>query len=402
MSVMAPCYQEIALKRCQTASCLCQAIHNLAALKGRRHQTAGGARQYRRGQHPASANSSGETSVVSAHISRALQRPEYPRRSGNRQAGLIRLLHGVQGQVLSGTIRALQYLGPARCSDFGAMLARTVGPVLSVSRIALDNLRIAFPEMAESSRNALMRDAWDNLGRVVAEFPHLPNLGRTQDGPGWEIVGEECIAQAWQGGNPPLFFSAHLGNWEMILPIAGALGLPVGGVYRRTSNPAIDRLIQGIRERAGSGTKMFPKGRQGAKAIIAHLSAGGTVGFLVDQKMNDGIKIPFFGSPAWTAPAIAHLALRFERNIVPVSIVRIGPARFRLVCEPALRIALSGNQKEDEVSIMSAINRHLEGWISSRPSAWLWFHRRWPKGASADQGRHGAVHHGTARPSRSR
>ncbi|WP_338030441.1 lysophospholipid acyltransferase family protein [Gluconacetobacter aggeris] len=293
--------------------------------------------------------------------------------------GVARSLQSLQGLALGGAIRLLQCLEPTMCSHFGAILARTIGPTLAVSRVALNNLKIAFPEMAESRRHAIMRDAWDNLGRLVAEFPHLPNLVRTQDGPGWEIVGEEFIEQAWRKGNPPLFFSAHLGNWEMILPIAGALGLPVGGVYRRTKNPVVDWLIQDIRKRASRGRKMFPKGRQGARAIIAHLSTGGTVGFLVDQKMNDGIKIPFFGRPAWTAPAIAHLALRFDRNIVPVRVVRTGPARFRLICEPALQINLSNDQREDEISIMSAINRHVEGWIRSYPSSWLWFHRRWPK-----------------------
>jgi KDO2-lipid IV(A) lauroyltransferase len=44
---------------------------------------------------------------------------------------------------------------------------------------------------------------------------------------------------------------------------------------------------------------------------------------LVDQKMNDGIAVPFFGRDAMTAPALARLAFRFDATVVPVRILRL-------------------------------------------------------------------------------
>ncbi|WP_256890094.1 LpxL/LpxP family acyltransferase [Acidomonas methanolica] len=281
--------------------------------------------------------------------------------------------------ILGATVRLLSQFSPERSSDVCGFIARAIGPLLPVSRIAASNLKMAFPGLTDACHRTILRESWDNLGRVVGEFPHLSKLDRTPDGPGWEIFGAEHIETGFHGGRPPLFFSAHIGNWEMILPVASALSLPIAGIYRKASNQVVAALVQEMRFLAAPGVKMFPKGSHGAKAIIGHLASGGSIGLLVDQKMNDGISVQFFGRAAWTAPAIARLALRFERDIVPVRVRRVGPARFRLICDAPLRITRTGDRRADEISIMSTINRHIESWICEEPSSWLWFHRRWPK-----------------------
>ena len=48
-----------------------------------------------------------------------------------------------------------------------------------------------------------------------------------------------------------------------------------------------------------------PKGPQGARRAITALRQGRRLGMLIDQKMNDGIAVPFFGRDAMTAPAPA-------------------------------------------------------------------------------------------------
>ena len=41
---------------------------------------------------------------------------------------------------------------------------------------------------------------------------------------------------------------------------------------------------------------------------------------LIDQKMNDGIKINFFGKEAMTATAIAKLALKFKSTVFQLTV----------------------------------------------------------------------------------
>ncbi len=286
-----------------------------------------------------------------------------------------------QAAALRALLRLLRLAGPRLSSSVGGAVARNVGPRLAASRIADRNLRQNLPDLDDARRATVIRAVWDNLGRTATELPHLGRYQRTGRGRGWEIEGEEHVDALRRSGRPALFFSGHIGNWELILPIAAALGLPVSGFYRAASNPRIDGIVQAERRRgAGPDTQMFAKGAGGAREALRHLAGGGSLGLLVDQKMNDGISVPFFGRPAMTAPALAHLALRFRTPVVPVHVVRLGAERFRMVCEPPLALAPpTGDRAADIQAISLLVNLTLERWIRAEPGSWLWLHRRWPK-----------------------
>jgi KDO2-lipid IV(A) lauroyltransferase len=282
--------------------------------------------------------------------------------------------------ALAGLAWLMGRLNPVTASNIGGWLARTIGPHLAPSRTADRNLQRAMPELGPAERRRIVRGVWDNLGRTAAELPHLEEFRQTSSGPGWELEGEEHIAALRETGGQILFFSGHFGNWEMVLPAAAQLGLPVSGFYRAASNRRVDALIQAMRQRAlGEGVTMFAKGAQGARAALRHLEQGKSLGLLVDQKMNDGIAVPFFGQEVMTAPALAQFALRYDAPVVPVHVARLGPARFRIICDPALEIPRSGDRKADIQAIMVAVNATLERWIRADPASWLWLHRRWPK-----------------------
>ena len=304
-------------------------------------------------------------------------------RPGRPGAGLTRLRGQATSLLLTVLVGALRRSSPVACSNLGGRIARLLGPRLPVSRVADRNLAAALPELDPAARRRIVARVWDNLGRTVFEMPHLASFGRTADGPGFEVQGERHLAGLGDRDAPALFFSGHLGNWEMVLPIAAALGIRVAGFYRAASNPEVDRAIQAMRLAAlGDRVSMFAKGAAGARAALAHLGRGGALGLLVDQKMNDGIAVPFFGRPAMTAPALAQFALRFDAPIMPVHVVRLGPCRFRMVCEAPLVVPRTGDRAADILAISSAVNARLERWIREDPSAWLWLHRRWPKPAA--------------------
>jgi len=288
----------------------------------------------------------------------------------------------LEATLVRTALAVFRALGPVGASNAGGWLARTIGPLLPVSQVAYGNLRRAMPELDAAARRRIVRGAWENLGRTTGEFPHVAALKRTADGPGWEMVGEETLlAQARRGG-PLVFVSGHIGNWE-VLPVAGAAyGILMSGLYRAAGNPEVDAIIVTLRQRAlGAGVPMFPKGAIGARGALQHLKKGGVLAFLTDQKMNDGIEARFFGLPAMTASAPAAMALRARCPIIPGHVQRIGPARFRIVCERPLDLPDSGDRQADILAVTQAVNDHLERWIRARPESWLWMHRRWPKGS---------------------
>jgi len=292
------------------------------------------------------------------------------------------IVHYLQALALRFGVRLVRALGPVAASNAGGWILRTVGPFMAASRVANSNLQMAMPHLVADERASVVRGVWDNFGRTMAELPHLGQLHCTKEGPGWEIEGEDHLRDLQAQGGPAIFFSAHLANWELIGPATAAYGVAMAGFYRAASNPLTNAIIQDLRRDArGGDVAMFAKGSAGAREAMTHLKRGGVLGMMIDQKMNDGIPIAFFGRDAMTAPALAHLAARFRCPVIPIHVVRLGPARFRVVCEAPLKCEESGDRNADAAAFTLQINRVLERWIRAQPDAWLWLHRRWPKAA---------------------
>ncbi|MFQ5784750.1 MAG: lipid A biosynthesis lauroyl acyltransferase [Alphaproteobacteria bacterium] len=263
-----------------------------------------------------------------------------------------------------------------RASALGGWLGRTLGPRLPVSRIAERNLARAFPERGADEIKSLVRAMWDNLGRVAAEYPHLGEIEVYADDGRVEVVGAENVERLRDDGTGGIFFAAHLGNWEIASLGATQNGVLLTHIYRATNNPYVERILR--RLRAPIGGIHHPKGAQGAKHLIKALRRGEHLGMLVDQKLNDGIPVPFFGREAMTAPALAQLALKFDCPVVPARVERLKGARFRLTVYPPITLPRSGDPKADVAGTMARVNALFEEWIRARPEQWLWLHRRWP------------------------
>ena len=113
----------------------------------------------------------------------------------------------------------------------------------------------------------------------------------------------------------------------------------------------------------------MPKGADATREMVRALGAGHHVALLVDQKLNTGIPVPFFGRDAMTAPAVATLALRYDCPVWPVRVERLAGATFRVTVFPKLALPEQGTREERTHAITLAINRILEDWIRERPGS---------------------------------
>jgi KDO2-lipid IV(A) lauroyltransferase len=239
------------------------------------------------------------------------------------------------------------------------------------------------PELCRAQRRRIVAETWENLGRTIAELAHLGQLRETESGPGYRISGAEHLEHAAASGQPSLILTGHIGNWEVIPPAAFARGMELGFVYRTASNVLVDGLITRLRHAdTRHKVKTFAKGSSGARGAYGHLLANGNLAMLVDQKLNNGIAVPFFDMPAMTAPGLAAFALKLHCLVIPVHVVREGPARLHVICEAPLILPNTGNRQADTLTLMTTANAILERWIREVPGSWLWLHRRWPKPAS--------------------
>jgi hypothetical protein len=117
-------------------------------------------------------------------------------------------------------------------SAAGGAIARLIGPRLAVTRRALRNLDLALPHLSDAKRRRVIREMWNNLGRIAAEYPHLSRLRCFAPGTRVEVVGMQHIDRAVARGRPLIFFSGHFGNWEVACVAIRQYGLELAQVYR--------------------------------------------------------------------------------------------------------------------------------------------------------------------------
>ncbi len=256
-------------------------------------------------------------------------------------------------------------------SKTGGQLARFIGPKTGAHRTAWRNLRRIYPDKSDAELETIALGVWENLGRTVGEFPHLPHLKGAAFAKRVKVKGKEKI-DALQT-KKFFFFSAHIGNWELAAHTGAVMGYPMMLIYRPANNPYVEKLIQTSRRETLSA--MFPKGKEAARAMIKSLRDGETIGMLMDQKMNEGMPIPFLGHDAMTATAIAECAVKFDVPLVPVHLVRREGAYFEVIVGDVMYPA-----QKDVKTLLTEINAIIGGWVEAHPEQWFWVHNRWPKG----------------------
>ncbi|WP_282568437.1 lipid A biosynthesis lauroyl acyltransferase [Bosea sp. ASV33] len=286
--------------------------------------------------------------------------------------------------AMIGVIRTLfaflRLVGPERASDLGGWLLRTVSPLIPVNRVALANIRAAFPEKDEAEVRRIARGAWENLGRVAGEYANLKALFdydyHNPDKPSRvEVKGIEHFIALKDDGKPGLIFSTHLANWELPAICAQAYDLETTAVFRAPNDPAIAAVVHEIRSGAMGGLAAAKQGA--AFAMQGVLENGGHLGMLIDQHFTRGVVVPFFGRPALTNPIMGKFAKRFECPVHGVRVIRLPNHRFRLELTPPLDLPRDANGEIDVQGAMAMMTAVVEGWVREYPEQWLWMHRRW-------------------------
>jgi len=281
--------------------------------------------------------------------------------------------------VVRGVFALARALGPDRSSAVGGAIARRLGPLLPQHRIGLENLRAAFPDKSEAEIRAILAGAWENIGRLGAEYPHLGQLFDYDHYSGEigriEVDGIEHFIALAEDGKPALIFSAHLANWELPPICAARYGLDSTVVFRPPNEPAAAHVLHEIRSQTMGGLEAA---RQGAAfAMRGVLERGGHLGMLIDQHFTRGVTVDFLGRPAFTNPIMGKFARAFDCPVHGVRVIRLPAGRFRLQLTPALDLPRDAEGLVDVQGAMQAMTRVVEDWVREHPEQWLWMHRRW-------------------------
>jgi KDO2-lipid IV(A) lauroyltransferase len=270
-------------------------------------------------------------------------------------------------------------------TDSSAKVWRVLAPLVNPRRHerALENLKIAFPDMTDAERYAIAMAHWENLGRVMAETMQIDRL--IQDPSRIRIASDKLFSRYKDKLGAAIGVSLHMGNWELsIWPFVVANANPAA-VYRSVNNPYVDQYLRWQRRDLYPGG-LFGRGKvegehgddqKTARILTDFVRRGGRLGLVCDLYDRTGLPVPFFGKEAKTQAIGAMIARRVGSRIWMSRCKRIGTeSRFEIEIKE-LRVPRTKNQSEDVRWIMTEMQRQFEAWVREAPEQWMWGNRRW-------------------------
>ncbi|MBN1809779.1 MAG: lysophospholipid acyltransferase family protein [Planctomycetes bacterium] len=246
-------------------------------------------------------------------------------------------------------------------------------------RVMLENLRIAFPDMADRDRKRTAMAC--SIAFAVGVIENF-RIGDLAAAPERFFEFEESditrLRDIFKRGNGVVFVYFHYGNWELLPPAYHHLELPrASAVARHIKNPLITDML--TRTRTQDNLRILFRGHAG-KEIVRSVMHGEGVGIPCDinTTRDEGIFVDFFGKPAATTPAPARISLRYGAPIVITFIERKKEGDKYLVrFTPVLEPDGYRNREDAAAAMMGAVNLEIENVIRRDPTQYLWGHRRW-------------------------
>lgn len=286
----------------------------------------------------------------------------------------------VRWRLEYGAVAGLALLLTALPHPARLMLGRLLGRLAFLvdrrhARVALENLRAAYPEAGAAWHRRTARGSFEHLGRLLAEIllqdRLAPRLGELL-----EIEGVEHLHQAAGAGRGYFLLSGHFGNWEWVALHQGAAGHRLWMITRPLDNPLLETMMAARRQTTGH--RVVHK-RNAVREMVKGLRQGHGVAIVIDQDfLSPGAHfVPFFGRPAATTPALGTLACRLDVPVLPVFSYPVAGGRYRVVYEEPI-LPRKGMDQEAAAGLLTReATTRIEAAIRRHPSAWFWMHRRW-------------------------
>ena len=235
-------------------------------------------------------------------------------------------------------------------------------------RIALTNLALCFPAMAEDERRRLARRHFRCMGAGFLECFVF-----------WHEPAERIVAMVRQRGRE--HFDGHAGR-PLIVFAPHFVGLDAGGLRMLVDSPGASMFAN---QKSRALTETMTRGRSrfgsrgmfvrnaGMRPVVRAVRAG--VPFMLSPDMDlgprDAIFVPFFGVRCATAPSLARLAAMTGARVVPM-ITRMVDEGYETTFLPAWE----DFPGEDLAAATRRMNALIEHCVQQAPEQYLWTHRR--------------------------
>lgn len=186
------------------------------------------------------------------------------------------------------------------------------------------------------------------------------------------IEGLENLNKALEGGRGVIALGAHIGNFVLVGTRLGAEGFKFHTLFRLPKDRGIQKIIwRHLSKYRQNIIPSLPR-RRAVSRILSALRNNEIVFILADNLKKGKVQTHLFGQRVYTSRGPASLALRSGAPVVPMYLIRDRRGGDRLVIEPELPLARTGDLQADIVENTHAIARYLEALIRKYPDQWNW------------------------------
>ena len=262
-------------------------------------------------------------------------------------------------------------VGYKNASNIGGLIGSKIGPIFKSKKIITENLRTA-KISHKLTYNKLATNVLGNYGRIFAEYIHLKNFRNDKLKKYISINGYQHLEKIKKSKKTVVFISGHFNNFELMAMQIEKSGIDLAAIYRPLNNPYLNKTMEIIRKKEICRNQI-KKGRAGTREIIRNLNNGKSIAIMVDQRVREGKKVPFFETLAATTTIPAQLIKKYNCELVPIYIEREKFNYFKMyISEP---IKFKKTKTILEITIF--INKILEKMILKNMDQWIWTHNRW-------------------------
>ena len=246
------------------------------------------------------------------------------------------------------------------------------GPFFRSKKIIESNISLAFSKSSKEFKRFVIKNMWKSYGKILAEYVFFKHFRINEKKKIFEIRGQEILEEIKISKNPVIFISGHFDNFELMAMHIERSGIDLAAIYRPLNNIFLNPIMENIRKRFICN-KQIKKGIKGTKEILNHFKSGTSIALMIDQRVSQGIKSPFFGKEALTTTIPAQFVKKFNCKIVPLYIERDKDENFILeIMKP-----LNFKKQQSIENITLELNQLLEKMILRKPQQWIWSHNRW-------------------------
>ena len=251
-----------------------------------------------------------------------------------------------------------------------AFIFSKFAPFFKSKKVIEKNLSIFNEKISESEKKRISLNMWKNYGMTFIEYVFLDFFRKNNSH--IQIVGEKNLDNIINKNKPAIFVSGHFANFELMSMEITKKNIKLATIYRPLNNFFLNPFMEYIRKKYVCENQI-KKGLKGVRESIEYLKKDISIALMIDQRVSEGEKIPFFGKLAFTTTLPAQLAIKFNVPIIPVFIERIDPDKFRI----EFFKEIYASNIDNKINLTKKLNKVLENMILKNPNHWIWTHNRW-------------------------